>query len=288
MAAPVVFLNGFYVGLEEARVSVLDRGFCYGDGLFETMRSYGGTIFRLGLHFDRLWRSAGLLNLPLPLTRMELASIVETTLKFNSCPEAYVRITLTRGESAPGLLVDDNASPTLVVFVKPFDPVPDEWRRDGVAVALFPSSACRTGGLAAQVKSCNYLSQIVLRNEARKRGSAEALLLDDGGHVTEGTTSNIFLVADGVLKTPPANQYVLPGITRQVVMEIARAMDLPCFEENLTLDDLRRADEVFLTNTGIEVLPVSRIDGVAVGDGKPGYWTRLLHREFVKNVEDRG
>ncbi|MBI4389519.1 MAG: aminotransferase class IV [Nitrospinae bacterium] len=288
MAAPVVFLNGFYVGLEEARVSVLDRGFCYGDGLFETMRSYRGAIFRLELHLERLRRSAGLLDLPLPLTQNELVSIVETTLKLNACPEAYVRVTLTRGESAPGLLFDDNASPTLVVFVKPFDPVPDEWRRDGVPAVLFPSSACRTGGLPAQVKSCNYLSQIVLRNEARRKGATEGLLLDADGRVTEGTTSNIFLVEDGVLKTPPANQYVLPGITRQVVMEIAGALGIPCFEENLTADDLRRADEVFLTNTGIEILPVCRIDGAAVGDGKPGYWTRLLHREFLKNVEDGG
>lgn len=283
----LVFLNGFFVDSENARVSVLDRGFCYGDGLFETMRSYNGRIFRLDLHVERLYRSAPLIYLDLPVTRKELTAIVRETLRTNGIQDAIVRLTLTRGESAGGLRINPNAPPTLVVSVRPRDPLPSQMYKDGVNICLISSSAGKIAGLTPQVKSGNYLSRILLREMAAANECQEAILLDEHDRITDGTTSNIFIVRGKVLLTPQINEYVLPGITRHVVLDIARNMNIPYREENLKKEDVYSADEVFLTNTGIEILPVHQADSHVIGDGKPGPLTQLLYQEFLKIVEDQ-
>lgn len=283
----LVFLNGFFVDSENARVSVLDRGFCYGDGLFETMRSYNGRIFRLDLHVERLYRSAPLIYLDLPVTRKELTAIVRETLRTNGIQDAIVRLTLTRGESSGGLRINPKAPPTLVVSVRPVDPLPGQMYKDGVNICLISSSASKIPGLTPQVKSGNYLSRILLREMAATNKCQEAILLDEHDRITDGTTSNIFIVRDKVLLTPQINEYVLPGITRHVVLDIARNMNIPCREQTLTKDDVYSADEVFLTNTGIEILPVQQADNHVIGDGKPGPLTQSLHCGFLKIVEDQ-
>lgn len=283
----IVFLNGFFVALKNARVSILDRGFCYGDGLFETMRSYKGKVFRLDLHLERLFSSAPLIYLDLPVTCHEMSAIVRETLRRNNCADAIIRLTVTRGESIPGLRIDPTAPPTLVVFVRPIAPLSEQLYRDGVTITFFPSSACRISGITRQVKSGNYLSQILLRKAAESGSFLEAILLDDEGRVTEGTTTNIFTIHNGVLRTPPLSEYVLPGITRHIVLEIARGKSIPCREENITQQDIYAADEVFLTNTGVEVLPVRQAGDIVIGQGKPGKLTRLLHREFLNTVEQQ-
>ncbi len=286
MKETVVFFNGLFTPLRDARVSVLDRGFCYGDGLFETMRAYSNRVFRIDAHLDRLFRSAEMIFLDLPMTRGEVRKAITETLERNECPDAIIRLTVSRGEHSPGLKIDPDISPTVVVFVRPFEPLPRKWYAEGIKITLFPNSAGRTGGLREQVKSCNYLSQVIIRELSAKDGAYEGIMLDERNLITEGTTSNIFIVTNGTLRTPTLNEYVLAGITRKTVLEVARDRGIPSYEENLTREDVYQADEVFLTNTGIEILPVRMADDRIVGEGRPGALTRLLGREFSKNVAE--
>ena len=280
-----VFLNGLFVPLKNARVSILDRGFCYGDGLFETMRAYRGTVFKVGSHLDRLFDSLEKIYLDLPMTRKEVASAILETLDRNYSPEAMVRLTVSRGEQIPGFAIDPGGVPTVVIHVRPYIPVPAHWNETGVQITLFPGSCVRTSGLDRQVKSCNYLSQIILRERAAKNNAVEGIMVDPQNKITEGTVSNIFLVRRNELITPALNEYILPGITRQVVIDIAREQGLPCSEREVPCEELEAADEVFLTNSGFEILPVCRIDDKIIGSGKPGTMTRFVQKEFLKTVE---
>lgn len=283
--SPIVFVNGRFVEQNEARVSVLDRGFLYGDGLFETMRAYRGKVFRIAQHLERLYRSAQRIYLDIAEPAARLEAIVYETLKRNQLPEAMVRLQVTRGEGPPGLAFPANPKPSIVVHARPVDPLPDGWSRDGVKVALFHSSASRISEVSHQVKSTNFLSNILVRKLAQGRGCQEGIFLDDAGRVCEGTTSNLFIVKDGILKTPPVGEHVLAGITRHVVLEMAGGCQIPFHERDLKPGDLYHADEVFLTNTGIEVLPVCQVDDVLIGAGGPGEITRTLHRQYLKIVE---
>ncbi len=281
----VVYVNGEYVAQEKARVSILDRGFLYGDGLFETLRAYGGRVFRLKQHWERLSRSADRLFLKLPEPLSRLKEIIEELIRRNQLSDAMVRIQVTRGEGALGPSIREPGPAGLVVQARPLQPLPQGWSRDGIKVTLFHSSASRISEIHHKVKATSYLSNILIRKLAEEQGFQEGIFLDDAGHVCEGAASNIFLVQDGILKTPPAGEFVLEGITRQVVLEAASELGIPFHERNLTAGDLYQADEVFLTNTGIEVLPVNQVDGVIIGLGGPGDITRALHRQYLKIVE---
>ncbi len=284
MNEPVVYLNGLFVPLSSAKVSILDRGFAYGDGLFETMRAYKGRVFRLNDHIERLVGSLRLVGIELPATEKELRCAIQQTLEKNACPDSILRMTVSRGEQDAGFTIDPEASPTLVIQPRPLQPLPGEWYEEGIDVALFPGSAVKISGLARQVKSCNFLSYILIREQARQKGAVEGILMDDHHRITEGTTSNIFVVKDGVLKTPELNQYILPGITRQVVLEIAVEQGIPAFEASLTSEDIFQADEVFITNSAIELVAVKKADAKTIGAGKPGEITRYLHREYLKHL----
>lgn len=282
---PIVYLNGKFVALVDARVSILDRGFCYGDALFETLRAYAGTIFRLDSHLDRLERGAKSIFLELPEPRGKLEEILYLTLEKNKCPDAVIRLTVTRGEGQPGKLWQTDYSPALSVHVRPHTAPPEEWYRNGVPISLIPDSASKIGGLAGKIKSANYLSQILARKQADDRQSAEGIMINEHGEVCDGTISNIFLVKDGEVLTPAVNGYVLAGVTRQVVLELAAKAGTPASEKTVSPEEILNADEVFLTNTGWELLPVTRIDGNTVGSGQPGPLTRALRQEFRKSVE---
>ena len=285
-ASSIVYLNGQFVPLEEARVSILDRGFCYGDGLFETLRAYGGKVFRLGWHLERLEQSARSIYLELPESRESLTSIVYETLNKNDLTDAVIRLTVTRGESFPGLAIDESSKPTLVVHVRPFKPVPEAWYREGIKIALLPRSAPKIFGVERQIKSLNYLSPIMSLKQARDQGAVEAVLLDDSGRVCDGTTSNIFIVRQGILRTPAINEYILAGITRKVILEISRKLGIASEEIELNREEVYQADEVFITNSGLEILPVTKVDDVTVGDGCPGPLTRKLHESYLKWVDE--
>ena len=282
---PIVYLDGEFVALKDAKVSILDRGFCYGDALFETMRAYSGKIFHLNSHLDRLERGAQSICLKLPMSRNELQDVLYQTLGKNNCPDAVIRMTLTRGEGILGKLWQTDTHPTLSVHVRPYSAPPDEWYQRGVPISLIPESAPKLGSLQEQVKSANYLNHILARKQAEESSSIEGIMLNEQGEVCDGTISNIFMIKEGLLSTPAVNGYVLAGITRQVILKLAAQTGIPCKERTLTGDELLQGDELFLTNTGWEILPVARIDGKTVGSGQPGPLTQALRREFRKCVD---
>ncbi len=286
MAQRIVFLNGFFIPIQSAKISILDRGFSYGDGLFETMRAYKGKVFRLGWHMDRLFDSLPLIGMDLPVTQREMADIVRETVDRNSWPSAYVRLMVTRGEAPPGLLYDAGLPATVAVLAQPYNPPSPKKYQKGVSVVLVHDGAAPMGNLAHKVKSCNFLPGIIFRTEAKGEGCEEAFLLDRQGRLTEGTTSNIFLVKNGILKTPPLNQYVLAGVTRRAVLGLANQLKIPVREENLSPFDLYTADEAFITNTGVELLSVTRVARKIIADGKPGAMTKLLHKAYLKSVDE--
>jgi len=281
----IVFLNGLFLPLSKACVSVVDRGFSYGDGLFETMRSYDGKIFRLDAHLKRLYQSLDDIYIDVPMTVGEMNSAVGETLVKNGQLDCMIRLTVSRGEQPAGFHIHPEMTPTLVIIVRPLEALPKDWYEQGVKISLFPSTAQKVGGLARSIKSCSFLSNIIVRELAHRRNSMEGVMIDDQGHVTEGTTSNVFIVKEGTLRTPEINGTILPGITRQAVLDIADRLGIPVALKALTAEDIYHAEEVFITNSRIEILPVRRVDDWSIGEGSPGPVTRLLHAEFLKSVE---
>jgi branched-chain amino acid aminotransferase len=281
----VVYINGLFTPLCNAKISIQDRGFCYGDGLFETLRASKGRIFRLEQHVDRLFKSLPKVFIDLPMTRLELMAVANDTLARNKYKEAIIRLTVTRGDTQSNIQIDSDISPTLVANIRAFTPLPKPIYKKGVSVKIFQERASLISGLDQRLKSCNYLSNILIKKLSDGKDFMEGVVVDPEFGVTEGTTSNVFIVRQGVLKTPPVSPYVLEGITRQVVLEIAKEHKIPFREERITLEDLLKADEVFITNTGIEIVPVTKIDSQAIGNKKPGILTGFFHDEFLKCVE---
>jgi branched-chain amino acid aminotransferase len=282
---PIVYLNGEFVALADAKVSILDRGFCYGDALFETMRVYSGKIFHLDLHLDRLERGAQSIFLKLPESRERIQEILYETFNRNQGADAVIRLTVTRGEGILGKLWQAGTTPTLSVYVRSYSGPPDEWYQNGVPISLIPNSAAKLGNLREQIKSANYLNHILARKQAEDLNSVDGIMINEQGEVCDGTISNIFIVKAGILSTPAVNGYVLAGVTRQVVLKLAAQTGTPCKERLIIADDVLQGDELFLTNTGWEILPVNRVDGKTVGSGQPGPLTQTLRREFRKSVD---
>ena len=281
----IVYINGLFIPLCNAKVSIQDRGFCYGDGLFETLRASKGKIFRLEQHVDRLFKSLPHIFIDLPMTQLELMAVAQDTLARNNYKEAIIRMTVTRGNTHSNIQVNSDIPPTLVANIRGFTPLPKAAYKKGVKIMLFQERASLISGLDKRLKSCNYLSNILIKKLSDKKDFMEGVVVDPDFGVTEGTTSNVFIIRQGVLITPPASPYVLEGITRQVVLEIARKYKIPFLEKCITLEELLKADEVFITNTGIEVVPVTQIDSQTIGNKKPGILTGFIHDEFLKCVE---
>ena len=281
----IVYINGLFTPLCNAQVSIQDRGFCYGDGLFETLRASKGKIFRLEHHIDRLFRSLPQIFIDLPMTRFELMSVIQDTLARNSHKEAVIRLTVTRGETQSNIQIDTDIPPTLVVNIRAYTPLSKAAYKKGIKIMLFQERASSTNVLKRRLKSCNYLSNTLIKKLSNERGFMEGVVVDPDFGVTEGTTSNVFIVSQGVLKTPPLSPFVLDGITREVVIEIAKEHKIPFLEAHITLEELLKADEVFITNTGIEIVPVTQIDTQPIGNKKPGILTEFFHDEFLKCVE---
>ncbi len=280
-----VYLNDRFVPKEEAVVSVFDHGFLYGDGVFETLRAYRGRIFQLTEHLARLERSASAVGMALPVTRERLADLARESLTRNQLQEAYVRITVSRGPGEIGLDPALCKSPTLVVIAKPFEPYPESFYTDGVSVIIAQTRRNPPEALPPHVKSLNFLNNVLAKMEANAAGSHEALLLNYRGEVTEGTTSNVFVVQGQRLRTPAVECGLLAGITRGIVLQLAREGGIPVEERRLTVRDLTDAEECFLTNTTQEVLPVTRVDRRSIGDGRPGQITRRLHASFRAGLD---
>ena len=288
MQDSVVYINGLFTPLKNAKVSILDRGFCYGDGLFETMRAYKGNIFRSDHHLERLFRSLPLIFIDLPMTRQEVRAVVQETLNRNNFKNAIIRLTVTRGINEPSFQIDPEVPPTLVVHARPHHRLPKAIYRNGVQITLLTLPAPTLPAVNQGLKTCNYLFNILVREISQRQKSMEGIIVDPILGVTEGATSNLFIVKQGVLKTPAVNNSVLEGITRRVVLEIARDHKIPIEKGLLTAEDVLTADEVFITNSGIDIVPVVRVDNASIGNKKPGILTRFILDEFLKSIEDDG
>jgi branched-chain amino acid aminotransferase len=279
-----IFLNGSFVNLNQAKISVFDRGFLYGDGLFETMRAYSGEVFRLEDHLDRLFHSAKGIELSLPYTRRELRTIIKRTLKINGLSKAYIRLTLSRGVSEPGLISKPQCSATLAIVAREFKPLsPSEYRKGWRATVV--ETRQNQASPLSRLKSLNFLNNILARKEAQSKRVDEGILLNTLGEVAEASTSNIFLVKRGIIITPPEESGLLPGITRGVVLELAPNLGLKAYNRRVSLDDLMGAEEAFLTNSLIEIMPLIEIDGRLIGNGKPGSATQRIHKAYQDLVK---
>jgi branched-chain amino acid aminotransferase len=281
MAEPRVFLGGRIVPRSRARVSIGDAAFRHGEGAFETMRARGDRVFRLPEHLRRLRASAAGLGWRLPWPDADLEAAIGAALRANRHPEARVRLQATPGE---GGLDGPEGPPLLLVEAERFVPVDPRVRRRGVRVAVSPLRLAR--GWASAGKTCSYVDRLWARRAARARGCFEAVLRSDAGRACEAAMANLFAVRGAALWTCPVEAGALPGITRGAVLEIARARGLEVRLEAPEVEALRAADEVFLTSTAVEVLPVARIDDATVGRGRPGPITRDLGEAYRRLLDD--
>mgnify|MGYP003388146034 FL=1 len=286
MQESIVYINGLFTPLKNAKVSILDRGFCYGDGLFETMRAFNGKVFRSNQHLERLFRSLPLIFMDLPMTLYEVNSVVQETLDRNNFKNAIIRLTVTRGINEPSFQIDKEVAPTIVIHARPHQPLPKAIYLKGVNISLITMQAPVLPGVNQSLKTCNYLSNILLRKISQMRGSMEGIIVDPILGVTEGATSNLFILKDRTLKTPATNNSVLEGITREVVLEIAMNHKVPVSKALLIPEDIYNADEVFITNSGIDIVPVVSVDDKPIGNKKPGILTKFLRDEFLKCIEE--
>ena len=276
-----IFVNGEVVERSTARVSALDRGLLYGYGLFETMRSYGGRVFRLTEHYRRLCDGASRLAIAVPLSLDDVGEAVDAVLVRNDLADAYLRLTVTAG--TPPNAAGPAGDAAAVLVARPLTDYPPDLYRRGMAAVVSPVRRNETSPLT-RVKSLNYLDSLLAREAARRRGADEAILLNTRGLVAEGSASNLFLVEGGRLLTPSIESGALPGITRQAALELASAAGLEAVESGVEMQALWDAPEVFLTNSVMEVMPLTMLDGRPVGSGKPGPVTERLgqmYRELV-------
>jgi branched-chain amino acid aminotransferase len=279
-----IFLNDGFVRKEDAMVSVFDHGFLYGDGIYETLRAYGGRLFRLRQHLARLRRSASLIGLEIPIVEQDLIAVLQEAMKRNNLTDAYLRITVSRGEGAIGLDPRLCARPTVVVISLPLQPYPAELFNTGVSLAIMNVRRNLATALPPMIKSLNFLNNILAKQEASRAGAFDGLMLNAEGHITECTTSNIFFVKNRCVHTPSAACGILDGITREIVLSLAREQEFPTEEGRYLPDALLEADECFLTNTTMEIMPVRDIDKRPIGNEKPGPVTGRLRELFRANL----
>ncbi|KPV45589.1 branched-chain amino acid aminotransferase [Alicyclobacillus ferrooxydans] len=283
-----IFMNGEYVGKEDAKVSVYDHGFLYGDGIFEGIRAYDGNIFRLDEHIRRLYDSAKAMLLTIPYTQQEMAEIVADTVRRNELEDAYIRLVVSRGPGNLGLDPFTCKTPQVIVIAEQLALFPKEFYERGMEIVTVATRRNRSDILNPKLKSLNYLNNILIKIEASLAGAGEALTLNTEGYVAEGSGDNVFIVRDGELWTPPSYLGALEGITRNAVMEFARDMGYVVHEQPFTRHDVYVADEVFLTGTAAELIPVIRVDGRTIGDGVPGVHTLRLLEIFQTHVRTDG
>jgi D-amino acid aminotransferase len=279
----LVWLNGRLLDARQARVSALDRGLLHGDGAYDTWRTYDGRPFALGAHLARLTAAAARLDLPPPGDPATWEARTRRLLRRNALADGAVRLTLTRGNAGTGPIPDGRARPTLLLTVRPLPANLGTLQARGVSVTPLPFARDAGPGWGA-LKLVGHASAIVGKRIAARRHAFEGLYVTANGLVTEGTTSNVFIVERGMLLTPPADGTILRGVTRDLVLAIARGVGLRTRETSLTADRVHRADEIFLTASTIEVLPVSRVDGRRVGAGRPGPVTRALQDGYRARV----
>ena len=280
-----VYVNGEILDEENAKISVFDRGFLYGDGIFETVRSYGGVVFRLKDHLDRLYSSMKSLKIRQSLSNKETEKAVYELLRINSLEDASVRITISRGISKQRVFnISQNEVANVVISAQSFIPRPIEFYEKGINTDITHFKR-NSQSLLSRFKALNYLESVIARNEAIPKGSFETIFLNEFGYVCEGTVSNIFMVKGNRLMTPSLDCGVLPGITRKIVLELASYAALGTQEGKFKEEELKDSEEVFLTNSLIELIPVVKIDDRRIGNERVGHLTQKIHslyKELVK------
>jgi len=279
-----IYLDGKFVDEADAKISVLDHGLLYGDGVFEGIRLYQGNVFRLEEHLERLEYSAKAILLNLPLDRAGLRDAVCETCRVNGLKDAYIRLVVTRGVGDLGLAPWVCPTPTIFIIASKITLYPKEYYENGLAIVTVPTRRIGPAALPPTIKSLNYLNNILGKIEARQFGALEAIMLNDQGYVAECTADNVFIVHKGEVLTPAASHGALRGITRGTIIDIAQDLKLPFRETTMTRYDIWCADECFLTGSGAEVIPVVKLDGRQIGDGKPGPVTRRILEAFRQRV----
>jgi branched-chain amino acid aminotransferase len=281
---PKIWINGKYFDKPDAKVSVYDHGFLYGDGVFEGIRVYEGKVFRLREHVERLYESSRAIKLEIPISREQMIEAVQDAVKANAKKDGYIRLVVSRGAGYLGLDPRKTTDPQVIIIVDDISLYPAELYDNGMEIATVATIRNHPNALNPRIKSLNYLNNILAKIEAIQAGCLEALMLNHKGEVAECTGDNIFLVKRGVLRTPSIEAGILEGITRNAVIELARAAGTEVQECPLTRHDIYAADECFLTGTAAEVIPVVKCDARPIGNGKPGPMTRQLRERFQQLV----
>jgi branched-chain amino acid aminotransferase len=283
-----IYIDGKFYDEKTAKISVFDHGLLYGDGVFEGIRAYNGRVFKLKEHIDRLYYSAKAILLDIPMTPDAVSQAVLETCRANRIRDGYIRLVVTRGVGTLGLDPNRCKKPSVIIIAGGIQLYPPELYEKGMAIVTVPTTRNLTNAINPAIKSLNYLNNILAKIEAHNAGVEEAIMLNSEGFVAECTGDNIFILRNGHLLTPPLSAGALYGITRGTVMELARESNIIVGEPNLTRYDVYCADECFLTGTGAEIVPVNKIDGRTVGNGKPGLITRDLVKKYHELTQVSG
>ena len=281
----IVYLNGNFVRANEAKISIYDHGFLYGEGVFETLRVYKGKVFRFQRHIQRLYDSLKQIHMDLPIG----ANIIHKTIGFllhqNRLKDAYVRVTISRGEGPIGLDSSLCSQPTILIIAEPMKSYPSNFYSEGISLMISSHRKIPPDCISPTIKSSNYLMNILAKREAKDKGAQEAILLNIEGYLTEGTVSNLFIVKDRKIYTPALSSGILNGITREAVIELAEHRHSEVVQTHIDPHILMTADESFITNTTMEIMPVAYCDGTKIGDNVPGKITKALIKDYKKLIE---
>lgn len=283
-----IYIDGSFYSKEDAKVSVFDHGLLYGDGVFEGIRFYGGRVFRLEEHLVRLWNSARAIAMEIPISLQEMTAATLETIRQNDLRDGYIRLVVTRGVGDLGLNPKNCPKPTVIIIAAGITLYPKEMYERGLNVVTCSTRRPSAAALSPAVKSLNYLNNIMARIEAGNAGAGEGLMLNEQGYVAECTGDNVFVVANGMLHTPPVSAGALPGITRSVVMQLALEFGMPLREADMTRYDIYTAEEAFLSGTAAEIIPMVQLDSRAIGEGTPGPVTARFIKRYRELTQSTG
>lgn len=281
----MIYLNNKLVLEAKALISIFDHGFLYGDGIYETLRAYRGVVFTLDEHIERLFRSASMIRLKVPKSPQEIKKAVYKTINANNHKDAYIRISVSRGAGPIGLDPELCPKPTFVIISNAFKEYPKSYYEKGVKIAIVNVRRNLKDALNPMIKSLNFLSNILANIEAKEKGAHEAIMLNHEGYIAEGAISNIFFVKDNTLYTPELDVGILDGITRRIILSIADELGIKSEEGRFTREDIYIAQEVFISSTTREVMPVSVVDNIRIGN-RIGKITKALHMAYKKKVAE--
>jgi branched-chain amino acid aminotransferase len=281
---PKVYIGGKLYDKADAKISVYDHGLLYGDGVFEGMRIYDGRVFRIRRHLERMYDGARAIKLDIPMALEQMMDAVRSTVEVNQKKNGYIRLIVTRGAGSLGVDPRKASNPQVIIIVDDISLYPPELYANGMEIVTVSIIRNHPNALNPRVKSLNYLNNVLAQIECVQAGCCEALMLNHKGEVAECSGDNVFIVKRGTLKTPPPDAGILEGITRGAVLELAKKAGIPAMEAALTRYDIYEADECFLTGTAAEVIAVVKVDGRAIGAGKPGPVMKQLREQFQSLV----